>query len=287
MIGRSVVVGVDASEEARAAALLGRILAESAGGALHLVAAATHSLLDALGTRAGVDVERFHEGLIRAAAEQAEERLRDDFSPEELERSLSARLGRPEHVLSEFGREQSADVFVVGGRHHRALATWIHHGTAHHLLRTTDQTVVITGPDGPRVDRVLVSVDRSDIADRTIDVALQFTELLGVPVEAIHVVPHPTLPRGLDLGIDTSAWMREEEEEAHRDLRSRLPVGVDLRVLHGVVEETIRRASAEGPATLLVLGAHGKGRAHRMLLGSTTEALLSDPPSSMAIIPAG
>ncbi|MDH3207134.1 MAG: universal stress protein [Gemmatimonadota bacterium] len=287
MIGRSVVVGVDTSDEARAAALLGRILAESAGGALHLVAATTHALLDVLGTRAGVDVERLHEGLISAAAEKVKQRLQDDFSPDELERSLSARLGRPEHVLAECGREHSADLFVVGGRRHRAPAVWIHRGTAHHLLRTTDQTVVIAGPDGPQIDRVLVSVDRSDIADRAIEVALEFSELLGVPIEAIHVVPHPTLPRGLDLGINTSTWIRQEEDEAHRDLRSRLPAGVDLRVLHGEVEETIRRASEGGPPTLLVLGAHGKGRVHRMLLGSTTEALLSDPPTSMAIIPTG
>lgn len=77
MIGLSVVVGVDGSDEARDAALLGRGLAESAGGELHLVAAATHELLDVLGTQAGVDTGQLHEGLIRAAAENAGQRLHD------------------------------------------------------------------------------------------------------------------------------------------------------------------------------------------------------------------
>ena len=38
-------------------------------------------------------------------------------------------------------------------------------------------------------------------------------------------------------------------------------------------------------ADLVVLGSHGKGWVDRMLLGSTTERLLSHLPTSMLVIP--
>ena len=50
-IGRTVVVGVDGSPGATDAAVLGRRLAEAAGGSVHLVTAALQVLVEVAATR--------------------------------------------------------------------------------------------------------------------------------------------------------------------------------------------------------------------------------------------
>src|SRR6266568_2460719 len=56
-------------------------------------------------------------------------------------------------------------------------------------------------------------------------------------------------------------------------------------VRHGMVVETLLREATEWSADVLVVGSHGKGWAQRVLLGSVTERLLNDLPTSLLVVP--
>jgi nucleotide-binding universal stress UspA family protein len=51
------------------------------------------------------------------------------------------------------------------------------------------------------------------------------------------------------------------------------------------VVETLLREATDWSADVLVVGSHGKGWAQRILLGSVTERLLNDLPTSLLIAP--
>jgi nucleotide-binding universal stress UspA family protein len=284
-IGQNIVVGVDGSPEARDAALLGRRLTEAAAGSLHLVTAASQVLFEVAATRAGLETGPIRDALLAAAEAKAAESLQSDFTAEELSPMLTARLGRPEHVLAEAGREVGADSFVLGGHDRGRATSWLRRGTAHHLLRVCDQPVVVTGPDGPRVERVLAAVDRSFAAAPTIAVARRLAELLDASLQGVHVVTEPSVPPGFALDFDLGDSLRVEQEKTEAHLRALLPEDSSLTVVRGEVAPSLRSVLEGGPPTLLVLGAQGRGWVHRLILGSTTETLLAELPSSLVIVP--
>jgi nucleotide-binding universal stress UspA family protein len=60
---------------------------------------------------------------------------------------------------------------------------------------------------------------------------------------------------------------------------------VEKLVRHGVVVDTLIREATEWSADLLVVGSHGKGWAQRVLLGSVTERLINQMPTSLLVAP--
>lgn len=284
-IGTSVLVGVDGSPQAQDAAVLGRRLAQAAGGSVHLVTVADQILAEVVAIRSRIATDRIRDALLDAARTKAIRSLEGEFEPDEVEAILTVRLGRPERVIVEVGLEVIADVIVLGGRHHRAPGAWFQRGTVHNLLRVCDRPVVVTGPAGPQVERVIAAVDLSFADEPTIATASRMAVLLEAPLEVFHVVGPPLLPPELDLHIDLDDLMRREAADAERTLGTLLPDAVPRSVVRGDVVSSIRDTAGAGPPTLLVLGAHGKGWTDRLVLGSTTHSILSELPSALAIVP--
>jgi nucleotide-binding universal stress UspA family protein len=63
--------------------------------------------------------------------------------------------------------------------------------------------------------------------------------------------------------------------------------GAQKLVRHGLVVDTLQREAADWQADVLVVGSHGKGWAQRILLGSVTERLINQLPTSLLVAPVG
>ncbi|HSH75326.1 MAG TPA: universal stress protein [Longimicrobiales bacterium] len=285
MIGRSIVVGVDGSDEASDAAALGNRLAIGAGGALHCVLAVSDPIADVAAARLSIDADQLHEELVAEKRRKVAERLSRVLGERKAAETLTARLGRPEHVLAEIGREVDADLFVIGGRRSPAGRPRLRRGTARHLMRTGEAPVLLTGPAGPHVDRVLAAVDLSFAAPPILRVATELASLLGVRLEGLHVSTLPSMPGEWKPALDASAVLEASAERAERLLWSSLPEGATGATVPGAAVPEILRVAGQVPHTLLVLGAQGHGWVHRLLLGSTAESLLDALPCSLAMIP--
>lgn len=293
--GRPVVVGVEPVAQSRDAAIIGTRIATAAAAPLHFVTAIPDVLLDTVAARARVDPREFDAARLRGAISAVGEQLRGVVDPARLEQILEARIGRPEHVLAEFTRQVGAGITVIGGKRRAVVSAWFRRGTAHHLARCTETPVFVTGPHSDRIERVLVALDISHAAAPTIHVARQLAALLDAHVEVVHVADSD---RPIDAGGISGAFslardaghtadaVERAEQRAEAEIWPLLEPAEKRRVVGGRPARTIARLARKGPPTVLVMGSHGRGWVDRLLLGSTTEALLSELPASVVVVPA-
>lgn len=288
MSGNPIVVGVDASPASvRAAAVAARI-AHAAGAelipvhAVPIVPVFTGVAGMELGGAYSPDVQ---ESLVRAYRAQVVRTLDGVVSRSEMAR-LVVQSGPPPFVLGEVARERQAGMVVLGGKPHGALARGLGRSTAHHMVRTLDLPVLVVGASDAPIANILAAVDLSAASLPTINAAEQLTTLLGAHLRLLHVVEPLRFSDVLPDLWDQQAF-DQRSQEAFTRLASRFhSVTVDNRVvLSGIAVDTIAEAAGAWRADLIVVGSHGKGWVDRLLVGSTTERLVTELPASVLVVP--
>jgi nucleotide-binding universal stress UspA family protein len=281
-----IVVGVDASPAAAGAAKLGYRIARASADNCDLV----HATPDAWAPFSAVgDAKQVQEAQrlqLAVARHRVTEALRSTVAPELLEK-LDVRLGPAAVVLQQVAHERNAGLLVLGGKHHTALERWLGGSTSLNVVRTAELPVLITTGAPTDIRRILVAADLSAAARPTLALADRFGRLVGAQVRVLTVFePLPTLP---DVPpIDPSSYYGLSQELLQRDIWPLIRIRESEKIVrHGMVVETLLREATDWGADLLVVGSHGKGWAQRILLGSVTERLLNDLPTSLLIAPVG
>lgn len=286
----SIVAGVDASLEGATAATMACALARTAKANCHLVHAVREPATEIAPAQLPMDLAPMARRVMDLARDDVAEALRGSVPPDLLNR-LEVRLGRSAAVLSDAAVRYGADAIVVGGKHHTALGRWLAGSTVHDLLRASPVPVLVAGP-GLRIPRrILAAVDLSEAARPTLHAAQRYAELFGAELLVLHVVESvPLLSEATILPnsalepdaifdraqaiFDEVVWPLVRYPRADRLLR------------HGTVLETVRSQVASWRADLLIVGSHGKGFVNRLLLGSMTQRLADDLPTSVLVVPA-
>lgn len=280
-----IVVGVDATPEAAWAAATGADMAQIAGATCHLVHA-TREIASAL---AFADVPERVEEFRAAQMAQARERVLHGLwgvVPTPLLEQVIIRTGRPAVVLKDIVGETGAELVVLGGKHHSALGRWLAGSTGVDVARTTDVPLLVTGSRRAPIRRVLAAVDVSDAAQPTIAAAERYAILLGAQLRVVSVLePLPVVP-----GTPTyhpAEYYNALEEDVTNHVWPLVKLrGAERFVRYGAPAELIAQEAAAWVADLVVLGSHGKGWVDRLLIGSVTERLLNELPTSVLVVPA-
>ena len=206
--------------------------------------------------------------------------------PAEVLGGLTVRLGNPPRVLTDVACEVKAGLIVVGGKHHSALDRWLGGSTSLNVARITEVPLLVTAGSRRVIRRVLAAVDVSSAAAPTLRVAQQYATLFGAELRAISVLePVPVIPE-VTPPYDVSQYYALSEELILREVWPLVQAsGAQTAVCYGPAVETIVGETAEWNADLLVVGSHGKGWAERMLVGSVTERLLNQLPTSVLVVP--
>jgi nucleotide-binding universal stress UspA family protein len=272
MSWKPIVVGVDGSPEAASAAVFAAGLAQRAATACRLV----HASRDALGSVPEPGGEQRAQ-VVAALGTRV---------PAAVLETLMIRRGRPAAVLNGAVATLGAELVVLGGKHHPALARWLGGSTSVNVVRTTLVPLLVT-VGAPAIRRVLVAVDVSAAAGPTLTAAERYAALFGAELRALSVVE--PLPVVVEVPQpDTTDYYRLWEETIARDVWPliRAP-GVSTVVRRGTAAlDAILREAAEWRSDLLVVGSHGKGSVTRMLVGSVTEGLINHLPTSLLVVPA-
>jgi len=207
--------------------------------------------------------------------------------PVAVREALVTRPGRPGLVLADVARDCDAELIVVGGRHHGALARSWGGSTAHHLVRTVDIPVLVVGPGRRVPERMLVATDVFDAAAPTLATAARYAGLLGVRLRAVHVVEPAKYPTVVPLSLDQAEYGRRARAAFERLIGKAAPsvAPVDRVIREGLADEGIAEEAVAWEADVTVVGSHGKGWIDRMLIGSTTERLLNRLPASLLVVP--
>ncbi len=281
-----VVVGVDASPAAVGAAALAERVAKLAAVRCELV----HAVRDVWAPLVAVnpDPEVAEMQLVQQAVarEGVEQVLKGSVSERVLE-TLKVRFGPAAVVLRQVVEETRPGLLVLGGKHHTALERWLGGSTSLHVVRTSEVPVLITAQQPATPRRILVAADLSKAAGPTVRLAERFARLVGAQLRLLTVFePLPNLP-GMP-PTDPTEYYALAQETLERDVWPLVKTPkVEKLVRHGMVVETLLREAYEWQADVLVVGSHGKGWAQRVLLGSVTERLINQLPTSLLVAPVG
>jgi nucleotide-binding universal stress UspA family protein len=198
--------------------------------------------------------------------------------------------GTPHRRINGLAERVDASLIVVGSRGQSPLRQRLIGGTARNMARTAVRPLLIQRilerDDDHEVanehlfKRVLYATDFSANADRAFE---QFRWLQGATKEAtlLHVAPPERRP-GADRVEDATTRLDEMAADlAEMDIETRTVVR------EGEAIEGILAAEAEVDPTTILMGARGRGRLRRLLLGSTSEAVVARAEGNVLLVPPG
>jgi nucleotide-binding universal stress UspA family protein len=281
-----IIVGVDASSAAAGAAAVGERLAALASVPFRLLHAVRDAWAPLVAVSAGPQVTEMQQALLAVARQQVNDALGRAVSDQSRQK-LDVRFGPAAVVLQQAVRQRRAGLVVLGGKHHSVLERWLGGSTSLHVIRTAEVPVLVTAGLPAAFRRVLVAADLSAAAGPTIRLAERFASLVGAELRVVSVFePLPDLA-GFP-SPDPTEYFALAQETLEKEVWPLVQTpGTEKLVRHGTVVDTLLREAADWKADVLVVGSHGKGWAQRVLLGSVTEQLINQLPTSLLVAPVG
>lgn len=287
-----ILVGVDGSPESLAALDWAIGWAQAGGGRVHIICAYSlpsfaASSLD--GGYAALDDRSIKEGA-QAVIDEALEHTRDSG----VEITSSLEPGDPTGILVDMSRDVS--LVVVGTRGGGGFADRLLGTVSSALPAHAFCPVVVTprhreGSPFVPVKRIVVGVDGSSPAHHALDNAVVEADIWGAEVTAISAVPMAS-------GAGVLAWLPAavDRDAVLDDVRGALDRAVE-RALEGHEGVKVRRHALDGNAAallsefstavdLVVVGSRGRGGFTGLLLGSTSQAVLSHSTCPIMVVPA-
>jgi nucleotide-binding universal stress UspA family protein len=198
--------------------------------------------------------------------------------------------GTPHRRINGLADRVHADLVIIGSRGKSPLEERFIGGTAKDMLRTATRPLLLERIQRESEDdyevahehlfrRVLYATDFSENAERAFD---QFRHLKHATQEAtlLHVAPPERRadPEGVE---DVSGRLEELADE----LREKGVDDVQTMVRTGESTEEILAAEAEVQPTTVLIGARGRSRIRRLLVGSTSEEVAARSDSNVMLVP--
>lgn len=281
---RPVLIGVDTSTEAAAAAVFGQRLAEAAHAPYQFIHAMPDPGVAVAGAALPISAEEYRAALVHQARDEVLTALRAAKLAPTTEQVI-VRCGKPADVLQQTAVDLDADLVVLGGKHHATLPRWFGGRTVRDAVRLLTVPLLVTRDAPARLRRILVAVDGSSTTAATFAAAERFARLFGATLRVVYVVePTPAL---LESRFPYPAAFAALRKQRLADVvwpRAR-ELGAETAIRHGTAVDALAHEAAATRADLLVVGSHRKGWVDRLAIGSVTEGLLDQLPTSLLVAP--
>ena len=142
------------------------------------------------------------------------------------------------------------------------------------------------------MEAILACIDFSDVEARVVDAAISLASTFHAQLHILHVAePDPAFV-GYAAGPESvrdqvAATLREEHRrvEAIAEHAKQKGVAAHPHTLRGPYTETILREAERLDAAMIVLGSHGHGRLHAMLVGSVAAGVLRGAKVPVLVVP--
>jgi nucleotide-binding universal stress UspA family protein len=288
MAWKPIIVGVDGTPESLRAAELAAQIASAARAQLIPVHAVPviPAFTGVAGTEPVFYAPELQTELTRSSRAQITRALEQVLPPAAVER-LDVQTGPAPFILAEAARSWQAELVVLGGKQHGALARGLGRSTAHYLVRKLDVPVLVVGDSSAPITKVLVAVDLSPTSAPTVAAAQRLAGLFGARLRLLHVIEPLRFSDVAPDSWDELGYERRSEELFDRFVTPFKGVPKEDRVIRrGIPAEMIAGEAGAWHADMVVAGSHGKGWVDRILVGSATERLVTELPTSILVVPA-
>ena len=275
-----VVAGLDGHEHDDDVIVLAELIARSLNAAVLLAHVVPEPLVDH-GTRSYeiVSRRRGRELLAQASAGLA--------APADVQLVEQA---PPARGLREIAEEHGASVLVLGAAHHGVVGRVVH-GSVLHQVASHPPCPLAVAPAGYRagaaLERIGVAYDDTDEAERALALAVGLARGAGAELQ-LWWVRAPVDADSPQRTVNGTPYSHEQARATLAAAIARLPDGIHAtaEVVEGQTVETLAHAVEQNRIDLLVTGSRGVGPVKRLLVGSTSNGLLSRVRCPLLITPA-
>ena len=213
--------------------------------------------------------------------------------------------GEPDAEIVSIAEDRDVETIAMSSHGRGALGRAVFGSVADRVSRSATVPVLIlraqTEANGEpaSVNRLVVPLDGSELAERALPIATALARRLAVPVYVVRAIDAATvMPVApgvfgaapvVSAEIADTVW-QEAEAEAKKtvaDAIARLK-GDDVDATGALLNGSPFFAISEAvqPGDLLVLTSHGRGGVRRWLLGSVAEKLVREAPVPVLLVPA-
>lgn len=196
--------------------------------------------------------------------------------------------GSPARVLESVAGEVAIDLIVVGSPHRGTIGRIVLGSVGQALLHGSPVPVA-TAPSGyaSRPQDGLTAIAVAYDGGEEAKAALAYAESIARSADArleVLTVERPANPVGGAIALTMS--LPENVDEIQREALQELDPSIELRrrTLNGETAEALAEA-CEKDVGLLVVGSRGYGTIDRVLLGSTSTALIHRAPCPVIVVP--
>jgi nucleotide-binding universal stress UspA family protein len=228
-----------------------------------------------------------------APSQDPERPLRAAYSPNRAI-AVEYRLteGDPARAIIRVADDVAADLIVVGTHGRTGLRRLLAGSVAATVLHKANRGVLALRAnhhqhqlEGIRV--ILHPTDFSRASGVALHVARSLAQDQGARLIVLHVVRRDPHREGrMPVEIDTREEQHSLEVIRRRIDGPELAYPVETRLVRGLEAEEILRAAQDPLADLIVMGSHGRGRLGRLLMGSTSEAVVPKADCPVLIVKA-
>ncbi len=298
-----IVVPLDGSTLALQALPYARVVAASTGATLTLLKALNSVPADLLGLAAGSNTadavpstptpEQWEElrARLRADSERQLEAAARPAREQGINVEVVVKDGEPADIISEEADKDERTLIAMSTHGRSGVGRWLMGSVTDRVVRHgRHATLIVRGEEGdvtsssPRLSRVLLPLDGSEVSDSAIPHGVAMAQALGCGVtvlRAVSLVPfgeaYADYLQG-DMGGELAAEARAEAEAYVN--RKVAEVGVDVetgvqgKIVEGNPSAAILDEVGESGEILVVMATHGRTGVGRWLMGSVTDRII-------------
>ena len=281
-----ILAATDVSEEGSNAVVTGIACAARLEAELEVVTVVEMLLMPPAYAPPGLEPSEFEPEVVAEARAKAEGEVK-----------LAGAEGTPVHVRSGFAapaivrvaEETEADLLVVGGHPHPAIAHTLVGTTAERVLRIAHVPVLVaTEQRTEPFQRILAAIDLSNQSRKVLEAARSIAEADKADLRVLYVLePLPMMIREAALYDEAEhrRHAREQLEALLEDVGMIADTTLEARMHEGDSGHEILEEAQAWDADLIAMGTHGFGFFDRLLVGSTSLYVLRHGHRATLIVP--
>jgi nucleotide-binding universal stress UspA family protein len=204
--------------------------------------------------------------------------------------------GDPAGAIVDTALSENADLIIMSTHGRTGLARWAIGSVAEKVLRGAYAPVIILRDDRP-IEKIIITLDGSQLASAAIEPALHLAQALKANVTLLRIQPYEAYGNQLEIdeymrfeyGLDKNLedltrkrirWYMEDVLDQYNSW------GVPLQyaIVMGFPAEEILTYAEKEQADLIIMSTHGRTGLSRWVYGSVTEKVLRGTKCGMMVV---